>query len=64
MKTVVWNMQHKLANWGVLQRSPDLVGADVALLCEAPPAPSDVHALGEGRTIGHDLSLFLSNPPE
>ncbi len=55
-------MQHKLANWGVLQGSPDLEGADVALLCEAAPAPPDVHALGEGRTIGLEAPLLPDRP--
>jgi hypothetical protein len=62
MKTVVWNMQNKLDNWNVLKAWLELNDADIALLCEAPPAPSDVVALGRGSTIGLESALPPDKP--
>lgn len=54
MKVIVWNLEHKPENWRVLEESADLQGADIALLCEATPAPSGVCAVGHGSTKGLD----------
>ncbi len=50
MKAVVWNMAHKVRNWSVL----DELGADIALVNEAPPAPTGLEAVSNGRTVGRD----------
>jgi hypothetical protein len=62
LKTVVWNMQQKLRNWGVLRAWDDLRDADLCLLCEAPPAPADVRAVGLGRTEGLESALGPDRP--
>jgi hypothetical protein len=62
LKTVVWNMAQKPQNWDVLREWPYLKDADVALLCEAPPAPADVQALGQGRTEGLEAALGPDRP--
>jgi hypothetical protein len=55
MKVIVWNLEHKLANWGVLADSNELADADIALLCEAPEPPDGgANALGHWSTKGLD----------
>jgi hypothetical protein len=60
VKTVVWNMAQKAGNWAVLENEEDLRGADIALLCEAPPTQAPVDAVGRWATTGLEASL----PPE
>jgi hypothetical protein len=62
IKTVVWNMQQKVRNWKVLTEWPDLRGADIALLCEAPVAPAHVSAIGHGSTEGLETALGPERP--
>jgi hypothetical protein len=62
LKTVVWNMQRKLGNWGVLRQWPELNDYDIALLCEAPAAPAGVQALGHGSTEGLEVELGPDRP--
>lgn len=50
MKTVVWNMAHKVEGWSALEG----LGADVALLNEATPVPVGLTAVSHGRTVGRD----------
>lgn len=54
MKVIVWNMERKPENWDILEDWTNLRGPDIALLCEAPPAPSGVAAVGHGSTKGLD----------
>jgi hypothetical protein len=61
IKTVAWNMNQKSkgGNWDVLREHPDLVGADIALLCEATGVPEQpeaygLEAIGNGSTKGLD----------
>jgi endonuclease/exonuclease/phosphatase family metal-dependent hydrolase len=60
MKTIVWNMAQKASNWDVLEHDEELRGADIALLCEAPPPQAPVEPIGNFITLGLDVSL----PPE
>ena len=62
MKTVVWNMASKPGNWEVLQNWQELQDADVALLCEATPAPAGVETVGSGSTTGLEAPLGPDRP--
>jgi hypothetical protein len=55
-------MQHKSTNWAVLDSSDELHAADIALLCEASPAPDSVDAVGCDRTIGLEEPLLPDKP--
>lgn len=57
LKAVVWNMAQKPRNWDVLDEWQELKDADISLLCEAPPAPVGVEALGRGSTEGLEIAL-------
>jgi hypothetical protein len=61
MDVIVWNMQHNQDNWALL-RHGNTLGADIQLLCEAPPPPRDIQAIGQWRTIGLADSLPLDRP--
>jgi len=57
LKAIVWNMQPKPANWNLLKEWQELGGTDIAILCEAPPAPTGVEAVGRGSTEGLEVAL-------
>lgn len=56
-KVVVWNMAHKVGNWGVLSEEPELKDANLSLLCEASRPPAGVEALGLWSTEGLEIAL-------
>jgi hypothetical protein len=61
IKTIAWNMNHrsKGGNWDTLREQPDIVRADIALLCEATAVPErpqadGLNVIGNGSTKGLD----------
>jgi hypothetical protein len=50
MKVLVWNMRHRPENWEALRA----LQPDLALLCEASPAPDGIKAVARGATTGRD----------
>ena len=56
-KAVVWNIAQKDANWRLLGELEELREADAYLLCEAPPPPDGINAIGRGSTDGLEAAL-------
>lgn len=62
MKVVVWNMQQRVSNWDVLREDEELMGADIALVCEAKQAPGKIDALGTWVMEGLETKLPADKP--